>query len=94
MVRLLGVHPSTLDEVEKLVQERAPAGAGLHTLAAQLSPGARADFRRMTRVFRNLDPNTKRATLTFATTLAALMALPAEASEPTIVQPFSSSRAS
>jgi len=93
MGRLLGIRPSTLDEVERLLQG-APAGADLLALAGQVSPAASADLHRMTRIFRNLDPQTKRATLTFAGALAALAALPAETSELTFVQGISFPRTS
>jgi len=80
MARLLGMRPSTLAEVEKQVRN-APSGVGFGELARQLSPSAREDFQLVTRIFRGLDPEQKRAVLTFANALASLAMLPPERSD-------------
>ncbi|MFO0759489.1 MAG: hypothetical protein U0359_23560 [Byssovorax sp.] len=75
MARLLGMRPSTLDEMEARVREAEP-GDGLGRLIDRASPGARADLARITRTLRNLGPEQKQAALTFAGAFASLVMLP------------------
>jgi len=77
MARLLGMRPSTLEEVEMHVRD-ARVGDGLGRLTDRLSPAARSDLLRLTRIFRELDPTQKRAALTFAGALASLAMLAPE----------------
>jgi hypothetical protein len=80
MGRLLGMRPSTFEEVEMHMRDAQP-GEGLGQLANRLSPSARADLERITRSLRNLPPEQKHTALTFTSALASLLMMPPEASE-------------
>jgi hypothetical protein len=77
MASLLAMRPATFEEVATQMR-RARPGEGFGRLAERLSPAARADLERVTKIFRALDPAQKRAALTFAGALASLAMLPPE----------------
>lgn len=80
MARLLGMRPSTFEEVETQMHGARP-GDGLGRLVNRLSPAARADLHRLSTNLRNLGPEQKQAALTFTGALASLLLMPPERSE-------------
>jgi hypothetical protein len=80
MARVLGMRPSTLDEMEMHMRSAQP-GDGLGRVASRISSEARADLERITRTLRNLDPDQKHAALTFANAMASLVMLSPEKPE-------------
>jgi hypothetical protein len=84
MASVLGMRSSTLQEVEEHMRN-APPGAHLAQLADRLSSAAREDLRRVIKIFRGLDPEQRRAALTFAHALRGLAMLPPE--QPQITEP-------
>lgn len=81
MGRLLGMRPSTFEEVETQLYAVQP-GDGPGQLINRLSPSARADLENVTRNLRNLGPEQKHAALTFTNALATLLMLPPDRPEP------------
>jgi hypothetical protein len=81
MSRLLGMRPSTFDEVETQMRAVRP-GDGPGQLVNRLSSSARADLERITSNLRNLGPEQKHVALTFTGALASLLMLPPDRSEP------------
>lgn len=81
MGRLLGMRPSTFDEVETQLHAVQP-GDGPGQLINRLSPSARADLEHVTSNLRNLGPEQKHAALTFTNALASLLMLPPERPQP------------
>jgi hypothetical protein len=80
MGRLLGMRPSTFDEVEMQMRAMKP-GDGPGQLTNRLSLSARADLERVTSNLRNLGPVQKHAALTFTNALTSLLMLPPERPE-------------
>jgi hypothetical protein len=79
MGRLLGMRPSTFEEVEMHMRAVQP-GDHPSQMINRLSPGARADLERVTSNLRNLPPEQKHAALTFTSALASMLMLPPERS--------------